>query len=211
MFRTRNHRHHAFVAILALGASAAPAFGQNLCGTSEFVERGDTLFGIADRCGTTVEALQDANPELDPAEMRVGMRIAMPSTTAAAAIGGSDERPRGGDRMAAMARLANMIGVPVQELIARDDALVAAEAPVGASAEYRPDTDGESARVTGRITDEGVECPTLRGPDGTLYSLAGDTALFEAGDAVTVTGSFADMSMCMQGRTLSVESITAAQ
>lgn len=99
---------------------------------------------------------------------------------------------------------------------------VTAPAPAGAL----PDTlaggrmDSDSAggaapgagevRVTGRLTDEGVECPALRGDDGRLYTLAGDTGGFEPGDRVTVLGTVAEMSTCMQGTTVSVRSIERA-
>lgn len=77
-------------------------------------------------------------------------------------------------------------------------------------------TQGDAAaragevRVTGRLTDEGVECPALRGDDGMLYTLTGDTAGFRPGDRVTVTGEVAEMSICMQGTTIGVRTIERA-
>ena len=44
-------------------ASTSAAFAAS-CGTSVTVQSGDTLRKIADRCGTTVSALQRANPEI---------------------------------------------------------------------------------------------------------------------------------------------------
>ncbi|HEV2147775.1 MAG TPA: DUF5818 domain-containing protein, partial [Longimicrobiaceae bacterium] len=76
----------------------------------------------------------------------------------------------------------------------------------GAMAE---DTAG-TVRVTGRLTDEGVECPALRGDDGQLYTLAGETGGFRPGDRVTVTGRVAEMSFCMQGTTISVRTVERA-
>lgn len=67
----------------------------------------------------------------------------------------------------------------------------------------------ESVEVTGMLTDEGVECPALRSDDGQLYTLAGDTGNFTVGDRVTVQGTIAEMSTCMQGTTIRVESIVA--
>ncbi|HEX8271380.1 MAG TPA: DUF5818 domain-containing protein [Longimicrobiaceae bacterium] len=92
-----------------------------------------------------------------------------------------------------------------------------ARAPADTLAGGRMDTDtaggaapaGET-RVTGRLTDEGVECPALRGDDGRLYTLAGDTGGFKPGDRVTVAGTVAEMSTCMQGTTISVRSIEKA-
>jgi hypothetical protein len=65
-------------------------------------------------------------------------------------------------------------------------------------------------RVTGLLTDEGVECPALRGDDGRLYTLAGDTGGFKPGDRVIVVGTVAEMSMCMQGTTIGVRTIEKA-
>lgn len=78
------------------------------------------------------------------------------------------------------------------------------------------DTSGGTAagagevRVTGRLTDEGVECPALRGDDGKLYTLAGDTGGFKPGDRVAVVGTVAEMSICMQGTTIGVRTIEKA-
>ncbi len=64
--------------------------------------------------------------------------------------------------------------------------------------------------VTGVLTGEGVECPALRTDQGKLYTLAGDLGGHREGDRVTVTGSIAEASVCMQGTTLSIARITAA-
>jgi len=54
--------------LLALFASTSSAFAAQApagqCGTSVTVVRGDTLYKIANRCGTTVSALRLANPEI---------------------------------------------------------------------------------------------------------------------------------------------------
>lgn len=62
-------------------------------------------------------------------------------------------------------------------------------------------------RIVGTLTDEGVECPAMRGDDGELYTL-GPRELIrgEVGDRVRVTGRLAEASICMQGTTLIVES-----
>lgn len=67
----------------------------------------------------------------------------------------------------------------------------------------------ERAQVTGMLTDEGVECPALRADNGELYTLAGDTGSFTVGDRVTVRGTIAETSICMQGTTIRVTSIRA--
>lgn len=70
----------------------------------------------------------------------------------------------------------------------------------------------DAVRVTGTLTDEGVECPALRGDDGTLYTLnRGATSGFQVGDRVTVVGKVAELSFCGQGTTLDVQSIKAAK
>ena len=63
--------------------------------------------------------------------------------------------------------------------------------------------------VPGRFTDEGVECPAFRGDDGTLYTLTGDLGDSRPGERACVCGTGAEMSFCMQGRTLAVRSVEA--
>jgi hypothetical protein len=70
------------------------------------------------------------------------------------------------------------------------------------------DPSGGAICVSGRITDEGVECPTLRSQDGSLYSLAGDLGEFEVGDEVCVCGPSGGFSICMQGTTIAVHRMT---
>lgn len=66
---------------------------------------------------------------------------------------------------------------------------------------------GDRIRVHGELTGEGVECPALRGPFGTLYTLAGPGLEHGPGTEVMVEGTIAGMSVCMQGTTIDVESI----
>src|SRR5262249_372664 len=49
--------------LLGMFATTSAAFAAS-CGTSVTVVSGDTLRKIADRCGTTISALQRANPEI---------------------------------------------------------------------------------------------------------------------------------------------------
>lgn len=65
--------------------------------------------------------------------------------------------------------------------------------------------------VEGVLTAEGVECPALRANDGTLYTLTGDLGGFSPGDRVRACGQVALMSICMQGKTLSLTNIGAAR
>ncbi|MCP4385421.1 MAG: hypothetical protein GY798_29080 [Hyphomicrobiales bacterium] len=65
--------------------------------------------------------------------------------------------------------------------------------------------------VIGTLSNEGVTCPALRGDDGELYTLATrDLGSFAAGDRVKVTGTVAEVSICMQGTTVAITAITAA-
>jgi hypothetical protein len=59
------------------------------------------------------------------------------------------------------------------------------------------------------MSDEGVECPAMRGDAGELYTLAGPDDVPEAGTRVSVEGTIAEMLICQQGLTLAVESIRA--
>jgi hypothetical protein len=72
--------------------------------------------------------------------------------------------------------------------------------------------ENRSVRVTGVLTDEGAECPALRGDDGQPYTLTPrDLQGFQVGDRVTVVGKVAEISFCNQGTTLEVQKITAAK
>jgi hypothetical protein len=64
--------------------------------------------------------------------------------------------------------------------------------------------------VRGRLTGEGIECPSLRGEDTTLYTLAGETGEFGVGDEVCVCGTSGGLSFCMQGTTIAVTSIASS-
>ncbi|MDP6352426.1 MAG: DUF5818 domain-containing protein [Alphaproteobacteria bacterium] len=72
------------------------------------------------------------------------------------------------------------------------------------------DETGEIA-VRGTLTDEGVECPALRGADGRLYTLLGETGGLHVGARVCVRGRVAQISHCMQGITLVVRELAAAE
>lgn len=64
--------------------------------------------------------------------------------------------------------------------------------------------------IEGMLTDEGVECPAMRGDDGALYTLVGDIGGFEPGDRVCVVPIPVEISYCMQGTTVQVEWIGEA-
>ena len=55
----------------------APTKRRTTPATAQFYEiaAGDTLAGVADKYGTTVERLLVLNPDLDPVALRIGQRI----------------------------------------------------------------------------------------------------------------------------------------
>lgn len=68
---------------------------------------------------------------------------------------------------------------------------------------------GAAVIVNGTLSSEGAECPTVRGDDGKLYSLAGaKLGKLGFGSRVHVEGTVAEVSSCMQGTTIVVLSIT---
>lgn len=88
-------------------------------------------------------------------------------------------------------------------------ALVAA-AFCAACAQAGPVPPDGVLQIEGVLTGEGVECPALRGHDGQLYTLAGAPDGAIVGDALCVQGRLVEISICQQGITLEVETISAA-
>jgi hydrogenase maturation factor len=70
-----------------------------------------------------------------------------------------------------------------------------------------PTEPGAKIVITGKITDEGVECLAMRSDDGTLYTLGRPQNPPASGQRVRVTGTIAGASFCMQGTTINVETI----
>jgi hypothetical protein len=66
-------------------------------------------------------------------------------------------------------------------------------------------------RITGELTDAGVECQALETDNGTVYTLTGNLRDFEVGDRVRVVGKVAEVSICQQGTTLEVLNIRPAR
>src|SRR5258706_7192122 len=50
--------------------------------TIHVVQRGETLFGIAQKYGATVDAIARANGLTDPSQLQVGQRLLIPNTSA---------------------------------------------------------------------------------------------------------------------------------
>jgi len=63
----------------------------------------------------------------------------------------------------------------------------------------RPADDSSMVTVEGRVA-EGVECLTLKTPDGETWAFNAGEADFGPGDYVQITGEIADTSFCQQGR-----------
>lgn len=115
------------------------------------------------------------------------------------------------------AAVALALAFPAQAADARASRTALYDAPgpdaAGASAGSQSSTRRRGGRVTltGRLTGEGVECQAFRSDAGKLYTLTGDLRGFKAGDRVRVVGRVAEVSTCMQGATLAVESVRRAR
>jgi len=68
---------------------------------------------------------------------------------------------------------------------------------------------GTTICIKGQLTDEGVECQALRTHSNELYTLVGDLKGFSVGDNVCVSGTVAEISFCMQGITISFNTVHA--
>ena len=64
--------------------------------------------------------------------------------------------------------------------------------------------------VRGRLTNEGAECPALRDSEGVLYTIAKQNIGRRPGQDICVCGRVAEMSFCMQGKTLTPSRIGPA-
>ena len=207
------------------------------CGATVQVRPGDTFGLIARRCGVSVAQLRAENPQLrDPNLIFVGMNLRVPSSIAPQpvrpapapvaqtlriigtitgegvtcqalrgddgalyTIAGTATRPlRPGDRVEVM-------GTRAATAVCQQGTAITASQILLLDAVARPTID-----VTGTITREGVTCTALRGDDGRLYTLAGQTGGFQPGDRVRVTGDQAQMSFCQQGTTVNLTSIRQA-
>lgn len=74
-------RSLAFASLAAVSASLAagpPAPAPGGCGAVHIVARGDTLYSIARRCGSTVVGIAQASGLADPRRIEVGQRLMIP-------------------------------------------------------------------------------------------------------------------------------------
>jgi LysM repeat protein len=77
------------------------------------IKAGDTFFLLAQRFGTTVEAIQQANPAADPNNLRIGQAICIPSTPAPICANGFLYTIKAGDTFF---QLAQRFGTTVQAI-----------------------------------------------------------------------------------------------
>ena len=64
---------------------AQPPVAPEATGTEYVVVKGDSLWKIAKKNGVTVKAIEAANPNIDPAKLKVGQKISIPAASAGAA------------------------------------------------------------------------------------------------------------------------------
>jgi peptidoglycan endopeptidase LytF len=84
-------------------------------GTIYTIRAGDTLFALANRFNTTVNAILDANPGLDPENLQVGRRICIPVPPSPPTCPGSTYTIRAGDTLFGIAQ---RLGFTLQALLA---------------------------------------------------------------------------------------------
>lgn len=62
------------------GPSPTPEGGETgVCGPKYVIQSGDTFSSIAERCGTTTQAMREANPGVDPLTLRAGQEVNIPA------------------------------------------------------------------------------------------------------------------------------------
>ena len=127
-------------------------------GTLYTIRAGDTLFALAQRFGTTVNAIIAANPGIDPNFLQIGQVICIPGaiTPPVPCPGGTLYTIRAGDTLFA---LAQRFGTTVQAIIAAN-----------------PGIDPLRLQIGQVICIPRVAPPPVPCPGGTLYTIrAGDT------------------------------------
>ncbi|HOA90671.1 MAG TPA: LysM peptidoglycan-binding domain-containing protein, partial [Bacillota bacterium] len=118
-------------------------------GTLYTIRAGDTLFALAQRYNTTVDAILRANPGIDPNNLRVGQIICIPGTGPVPCPGGTLYTIRAGDTLFSLAQRFNVT--------------------VDAIIQANPGIDPNNLRVGQEICIPGtgpVPCP-----GGTLYTI----------------------------------------
>ena len=102
--------------------------GQPLCiptstacpGTMYTIVAGDTLYALARRYGTTVDAIIAANPGINPNNLRIGMQICIPTTPGTCPANSMPYQIVSGDTLWALAR---RFGTTVEAIMALNPGL----------------------------------------------------------------------------------------
>ena len=125
-------------------------------GTLHTIAAGDTLYKLAKSYNTTIKAIQDANPGINPQALMIGQQICIPVPPAPGPCpGGTIYTIKAGDTLYSLARQYN---TTVQAIL-----------------DANPGLDPRSLQVAQRICIPGAG-GTGPCPGGTLYTIrAGDT------------------------------------
>jgi len=95
-----------FLLLITAGAPAAQG-----CGGGYLVVRGDTLYSIARRCGSSVAAIARASGLADPARIEIGQRLVIPGRRAGPPTASAGYTIAPGDTLYSLARWAR-VGLP---------------------------------------------------------------------------------------------------
>ncbi|MFC3229582.1 LysM peptidoglycan-binding domain-containing protein [Marinibaculum pumilum] len=168
---------------LAVLAAAKPALAAGPCGDSATVSRGDTLAAIARRCGTAVDDLMNANPQIaDPRRIRPGWVLRLPGAPAAsgAAPATQEAAPAAGPAEAAAAprRPANRDG------LTREGYQPARRSVQSLMIWPREGAAGSRLTVSGSGLPEG-EAAIGVGPPGTVWQRVAAVAVGPSGEVET--------------------------
>lgn len=131
---------------LALPLSAGAEQAQE-CGASYTVEQGDSLAVIAKRCGSSIEALITANPDLkDPARISIGQELALPGPS-------TPDQPDDADEEDAATEDASAEAAAAEDATVKD----AGAKDAGAKDATAEDADAEGAGADDRSAAEAPE------------------------------------------------------
>lgn len=220
------------------GAVAQPVQPLPPTGTRTYrVRPGDTLASIARRYNVPLGRVIAANPRLNPNQIAVGISIVIPGVGSigigtpqppapalqtvvgritddgVTCLAMRDDRGRlftltgSGLRNLAPGDRVEIRGAQARFSICQQGTTIEAREVRRLSWGGTP--PGQDAiRVTGVLTNEGVECQAMRGDDGRLYTFP-RIGGYRAGDFVEVRGTLAEFSFCQQGTTIDVTRITS--
>lgn len=197
------------------------------------VEKGDSLASIATSLGLPLRDLIAANEGVDPFALRPGQELRLPAgededTGEAAEVPSGDAAEA--SENASGATTGDPAGAPLEgeaAAVASDSAPAGAEpgnGPAGEAPESKPPREQATARkgsstapaadpaperlsLEGRIRD-GAECPVLETAGGDIYSLVSQDHVLTSGGYATIEAEPVEMSLCMEGQTVRVLSMS---